>query len=674
MPALIEHRCSYGEHGGFLKRIQEGTWPAHILEHLTLELQNMAGIPGGFGKARDADRRSVYKVIVSAINEKVTLTALEYARDLYLALAQDTQDASILLKQLVEQLRDLGDDLLLGPSTASIVYAAEEKGVPSIRLSSGNLVQLGYGAKQRRIWTAETDRTSAIAEGVSRDKDLTKRLLKNAGLPTPEGRIVATALDAWDAAEDIGLPVVVKPIDGNHGRGVFINLYTQEEVEAAYAVAVEEGSAVLVERHILGDEHRLLVVGNRVVAAAKGETVWIVGDGKHSVTELIDLQINSDPRRGTAEECPLNPVRVDSAVELELTRQKLSATAIPTEDQRVFIQSNGNVAFDVTDQVHPEVARQVALAARVVGLEIAGVDLVSQDISKPFEEQGAAIVEVNAGPGLLMHLKPASGIPQPVGKAIADHLFPADVDFRIPLVGITGSKGKTVVAEMIGHFLRLTNQYVGVSCGDQLYFGNRVIKKERSSDWENARRTLLNRAVEAAVIENNHLSMLIEGLAYDRCQVGVVLNIDPGATYPEYAIYDEDQLFSIVRTQVDVVLPTGAAVLNADDPLVAKMAELCDGEVIFFSSNEASPLIESHLKQGGRAVVVRGQEIILKTARREEQVLHLPNNPKTTSDVQSKSINLAAAIASAWALNIPFNIIVAGTETFYADAATQTEA
>ncbi len=675
MPALVEHRCSYGEHGGFLKRVQEGTWPAHILEHLTLELQNMAGIPGGFGKARDGDRRGVYKVIVSAINEKVTLTALEYARDLYLALAQDTQDASILLKQLVEKLRDVGDDLLLGPSTASIVYAAEEKGVPWIRLSSGNLVQLGYGAKQRRIWTAETDRTSAIAESVSRDKDLTKSLLNSAGLPTPEGRIVATALDAWDAAEEIGLPVVVKPIDGNHGRGVFINLYTQEEVEAAYAVAVQEGSAVLVERHILGDEHRLLVVGNQVVAAAKGETVWIVGDGKHTVIELINLQINSDPRRGTAEECPLNPVRVDSAVELELTRQKLSANAIPAEGQRVFIQSNGNVAFDVTDQVHPEVARQVALAARVVGLEIAGVDLVAQDISKPFEEQGAAIVEVNAGPGLLMHLKPASGTPQPVGKAIADHLFPANVDFRIPLVGITGSKGKTLVAEMVGHFLRLTNQYVGVSCGNQLYFGNRIIKKEKQSDWENARRTLLNRAVEAAVIENNHLSMLIEGLAYDRCQVGVVLNIDASTRFPEYSIYDEDQLFSIVRTQVDVVLPNGAAVLNADDPLVAKMAELCDGEVIFFSSNEANPLIEDHLKQGGRAVLVRDQEIVLKTARRDEQVLRLPKNPKSTPEsMQWKAINLAAAIATAWALGIPFNIIFAGTETFYSASASQTEA
>lgn len=675
LPSLVEHRCSYGEHGGFLKRVQEGTWPAHILEHLTLELQTLAGIPGGFGKARDGDRRGVYKVIVSAINEKVTLTALEYARDLYLALAQDTEDASALLARLVDQLRDLSDDLLLGPSTSCIVMAAEERGIPSIRLSSGNLVQLGYGAKQRRIWTAETDRTSAIAESISRDKDLTKSLLSSAGVPIPEGRIVATADDAWEAAQDIGLPVVVKPIDGNHGRGVFINLFTQEEIEAAYAVAIDEGSAVLVERHILGDEHRLLVVGDRVVAAAKGETVWVTGDGKNTITDLIRLQINSDPRRGTAEECPLNPVRVDSAVELELARQQLQADSIPALDQKVLIQSNGNVAFDVTDQVHPDVASQVALAARVVGLEIAGVDLVAQDIGKPLEAQGAAIVEVNAGPGLLMHLKPATGKPQPVGKAIADHLFPLDADFRIPLVGITGSKGKTLVAEMVGHFLRLSNSYVGMSCSKGLFFGNRVIKKDNGSDWENARRTLLNRAVEAAVIENNHLSMLIEGLAYDRCQVGIVLNIDPTVTFPEYAIYDEDQLFSIVRTQVDVVLPSGAAVLNADDPMVAKMAELCDGEVIFFSRNEDAPIVVEHLKQGGRAVLVREHQIILRVGDRDEQVLRLPKNPKSTPETALwKPVNLAAATAAAWALDIPFNIIAAGTETFYSDSSLHVEA
>lgn len=670
LPSLQEHRCSYGEAGGFLKRVEEGTWPAHILEHLTLELQNLAGIPGGFGKARDGDRRGVYKVMVSANNEEVTLTALKYARDLYLALAQDTQDPVKLVQDIVEKLRDLGDDLLLGPSTACIVNAAEERGIPSIRLSEGNLVQLGYGAKQRRIWTAETDSTSAISETISRDKDLTKSLLASAGVPIPEGRTVTSAEDAWEAAQDIGFPVVVKPIDGNHGRGVFINLYTQQEIEAAYAVAIEEGSEVLVERHIVGDEHRVLVVGNKVVAAAKGESVWVTGDGKHSVRELIDIQINSDPRRGTSEEHPLNPARIDSAVELELTRQKLTGDSIPLLDQKVLIQINGNVAFDVTDLVHPDVASQVALAARVVGLDIAGIDLVAQDISKPMAEQYAAIVEVNAGPSLLMHLKPASGKPQPVGKEIANHLFPPGVDFRIPVVGICGQKGKTPVAEMVAHFLRLTNLYVGLSCSKGLFFGNRAIPNTNDSNWENARRTLLNRAVEAAVIENNHLSMLIEGLAYDRCQVGVVLNIDPKANFPQYAIYDEDQVFSVVRTQIDVVLPNGVGVLNADDPMVVQMAELCDGEVIFFSENPDSEVLKTHLQNGGRAVLVGKQQITLKSGKLDQKNIPVPRHSEPSTESPWKAMNLGAAIAAAWALEIPFNVIEAGAETFVADTNT----
>ncbi len=670
LPSLVEHRCSIGETGGFLMRVKEGTWPAHIMEHLTLELQNLAGIPGGFGKARDGDRRGVYKVMVSAINEEVTLTALKYARDLYLALVQDNKDCVAQVRTIIEELRDLGDDLLLGPSTACIVNAAEERGIPSIRLSEGNLVQLGYGAKQRRIWTAETDQTSAIAETISRDKDLTKSLLRSAGVPTPEGRTVTSADDAWEAAQDIGLPVVVKPIDGNHGRGVFINLYTQQEIEAAYAVAIDEGSEVLVERHIVGDEHRLLVVGNKVVAAAKGETVWVTGDGKHTVHELIQIQINSDPRRGTAEECPLNPVRIDSAVELELARQQLAGDSIPTVDHKVLIQSNGNVAFDVTDLVHPDVAHQVALAARVVGLEIAGVDLVAQDISRPMAEQNAAIVEVNAGPGLLMHLKPASGKPQPVGKEIANHLFPPDTDFRIPVVGICGEHGKTPVAEMIAHFLRLTNAYVGLSCSKGLFFGSRAIPNTNASNWQNARRTLLNRAVEAVVIENNHLSMLIEGLAYDRCQVGVVLNVDPKANFPQFAIYDEEQVFSIVRTQIDVVLPNGIGVLNADDPMCVQMAELCDGQIIFFSEDPNSEVVKTHLQNGGRAVLVGKQQITLKSGKLDQKSIPVPRHSESDPSAPWKGMNLGAAIAAAWALDIPFNVIEAGAETFVPDLTT----
>ena len=668
LPSLHEHRCSYGEPGGFLKRVEEGTWPGHILEHLTIELQNLAGIPGGFGRARDGGRRGVYKVIVSATEEAVTLRAFTHARDLLLTLIKDNGDFIAQREQILEDLRELSDDLCLGPSTACIVNAASAREIPHIRLSSGNLVQLGYGSKQRRIWTAETDHTSAIAETISRDKDLTKSLLASAGVPTPEGRTVTSPDDAWEAAQDIGLPVVVKPIDGNHGRGVFINLYTQQEIEAAYAVAINEGSEVLVERHVIGDEHRLLVVGNKVVAAAKGETVWITGDGKHTVLELIDTQINSDPRRGTTEECPLNPVRIDSAVELELARQKLTGSSIPAIDQKVLIQSNGNVAFDVTDLVHPDVASQVALAARVVGLEIAGVDLVAQDISRPLEEQNAAIVEVNAGPGLLMHLKPASGKAQPVGEEIANHLFPPGFDFRIPIIGVSGNEGRTVVAEMVAHFMRLTNLHVGLSTSHGLYFGNRSIKRNSTSHWENGRRTLQNRAIEAAVIESDNASLLLEGLSYDQCQIGIVLNVDPLQLFPEHHISDEDHLFNVVRTQVDVVLPTGVCVLNADDPMIVKMAELSKGEVLYFSKDPHSKLITEHQAKNGRSVIANAGFITLKQGDADKLVIPIPQGIKQAETTWAPDLSLAAAVGAAWGLDIPFNVIEAGVETFVSNA------
>ena len=661
VPSLIEHRCSYEERGGFLRRVEEGTWPGHILEHLTLELQNLAGMPGGFGKARETTKRGVYKVVVRAWHEEVTRAALFAARDLLLSLIQDTDYD---LDATVERLRDMTDDMCLGPSTACIVDAADDRDIPAIRLSTGNLVQLGYGANQRRIWTAETDRTSAIAESISRDKDLTKNLLASAGVPIPEGYLVELASEAWEVAQDIGLPVVVKPQDGNHGRGVFTNLMSQQEVEAAYEVAVDEGSGVMVERYILGDEHRLLVVGNEVVAAAKGEAAWVIGDGRQTITELIASQINSDPRRGYTEDFPLNPVRVDSAVRLELTRQQLTADSVPAEGQRVLIQRNGNVAFDVTDKVHPRVAKQVALAARVVGLEIAGVDLVAQDISQPLEDQGAAIVEVNAGPGLLMHLKPADGEPRPVGRAIINYLFPDTVDFRIPVVGISGSKGKTTVAQLTAHFLGLANREVGLACSKGLYFGNRLVEKSNAANWANARRTLLNRAVQTAVIENGSRSILNEGLAYDRCQIGVITNIDKNDFVPENSIVEEKHLYNVFRTQVDVVLPTGVAILNAEDSLVAEMAELCDGEVIFFSADTENAQLKEHLASGGRAVVANANTIGFKKGGESLWSIQLSSASYTRDASKEVIENTLAAVGAAWGLELPFELIEAGIETF----------
>jgi cyanophycin synthetase len=665
LPTLVEHRCSIGERGGFLQRLKEGTWPGHILEHVTLELQNLAGMPGGFGKARETPVRGVYKVIVRAWHEQVTRAALFAARDLVMAAIEDRP---FDVPAAVDNLRRLVDEHCLGPSTACIADAADDRDIPSIRLSDGNLVQLGYGARQRRIWTAETDRTSAIGESISRDKDLTKSLLESCGVPVPEGRMVESPEDAWEAAEDIGVPVVVKPYDGNHGRGVFTNLVTREEVATAYAVAIEEGNGVIVERFIPGNEHRLLVVGGRMVAAAMGETASVVGDGKSTIEELIELQINSDPRRGTTEDHPLNRVRLDSAARLELKRQNMDGTSVPPEGRTVLIQRTGNVAFDVTDRVHPSVAAHAALAARVVGLDIAGVDLVAEDISRPLAEQRGAIVEVNAGPGLLMHLKPAEGTPRPVGRAIVDHLFPEADDTnpgRIPVVGITGTNGKTVVAKLIARLLQLSGKHTGLACSDGLFLDRRLVQGGDRANWDAGHRILMNRAVEAAVFENDSGAILSEGLVYDRCQVGVVTNFDAPDHMGDYYVEDEDRMFNVLRTQVDVVLKNGAAVLNARDERVVEMAELSDGDVIFFGLSAELPAIVAHRANGKRAVFVRDGKVVLATGHSETPLTDVAAIPVTYAGrVAFQVENVLAAVATGWALGISNDLIRAGIVTF----------
>ncbi|MFZ2852744.1 MAG: cyanophycin synthetase [Rhodocyclaceae bacterium] len=661
LPSLIEHRCSYEERGGFLRRVEEGTWPGHILEHVTLELQNLAGMPGGFGKARETPIRGVYKVVVRAWHEEVTRAALFAARELILA-AMD--DLPYDVEATLENLRDMGDSLCLGPSTACIVDAADDRDIPAIRLlSKANLVQIGYGAKSRRIWTAETDRTSAIAETISRDKDLTKSLLQSCGVPVPEGRMVDSPEDAWEAAEDIGLPVVVKPYDGNHGRGVFIELTRREEVESAYRIALDEGSGVLVERCIPGTEHRLLVVGGRLVAANRGDMVWVSGDGKQTINELIASQINSDPRRGMTEDHPLNVIRIDSAARMEITRQGFTPDSVPPAGQDVLIQRNGNHAFDVTDEVHPTIAAAASLAARIVGLDIAGIDLVCEDISRPLAEQGGAIVEVNAGPGLLMHIKPAVGTPRPVGRAIVDHLFPQDNDGRIPVVGITGSYGKTALARIVAHLLVPSGKTTGLACSDGLFLDRRQVEKGDCANWGAAHRTLKNRSAEAAVFENGSDTILGDGLAYDRCQVGVVTNVDPQKHLGRFYVDDPDKVFSILRTQIDVVLPSGAAVLNAADPLCVAMAPLCDGDVIYFASEGGSEVLAAHRAEGKRAVLMQDGNIILATGS-EQSVLMPYDAAPLASGPAHHADNVLAAVGTAWALGLTPELIRTGIETF----------
>ena len=663
LPSLIEHRCSYEERGGFVRRLEEGTWPAHILEHVTLELQNLAGLPGGFGKARETSVRGVYKVIVRAWQEDVTHAALLEARELIMSAIEDRP---FDVEASIEKLADMADSLCLGPSTASIVDAADDRHIPCIRLlETGNLVQLGYGAAMRRIWTAETDRTSAIAEGISRDKDMTKSLLQSCGVPVPEGREVDSPEDAWDAAQDIGLPVCVKPIDGNHGRGVFIDLKDRAEIEMAFKVAVDEGSGVLVERSIPGTEHRLLIIGGKLVAANRGDMVKVTGNGKSTILELVVEQINSDPRRGASENHPLSLIRMDSAAKIELSRQKLTPEAIPDDGREVLIQRNANHEFDVTDEVHPDTAAAASLAARIVGLDIAGVDLVVEDISKPLREQGGAIVEVNAGPGLLMHLKPGVGKPRPVGQAIVEHLFPDTATSRVPVVGITGSQGKTSVARLLTHLIQLSGKSVGLACSDGLFLGSRALENKDSANWQSAHRMLMARAVEAAVFENGAASILGEGLAYDRCQVGVVTNIKHAEGLEAFDVSDLDTVYKAFRTQIDVVLRGGKSVLNAGDSRVAEMAELSDGEVLFFGVAPELPVLVKHRSKNGRSVFVRNGWIILANGSSEQALIQIKNLPMIAPDGPEYLVeNLLAGVTAAWALELSPDMIRAGVATY----------
>lgn len=661
LPSLVDHHCGVGVHGGFLMRVREGTWPGHIMEHVMIELQNLAGMQSGFGKARETSKRGVYKVVVRARHEEVSRAALLAARDLVMAAIED-QPYDV--KSTVDHLRNILESVALGPSTGCIVEAATDRRIPSLRLSEGNLVQLGYGARQRRIWTAETDQTSAIAETISSDKELTKTLLQSCGVPVPEGRIVNSAADAWDAAESIGLPVVIKPLDGNHGRGVSTNLSSATDIEAAFLLAEQESSDVIVERFIRGNEHRLLVVGGKLVAAARGEEASIIADGKSSIFELINSQLNSDPRRGSSEDCPLNLILIDESddprvVLLELARQGYTTESIPAAGEKILVQRNGNVSFDVTDQVHPSVAAAASLAARIVGLDIAGVDLVIEDISKPLAGQDGAIVEVNAGPGLLMHLKPADGPARPVGRAIVDHLFAENESGRIPVVGVTGSHGTTAVSRLIAWLLHLQGTYVGLACRDGLFLHQRQVLHKPADNWSAGRQVLMNRMVEAAVFENSSKMILSEGLAYDWCEVGVVTNIDPAVTLPEFYIDDADQMSKVARTQVDVVLPTGVAVLNAADERVADLASLCDGSVIFFAISPTTPTLVAHREKGERSVYISAGNIVLASGTEEILISHALQN-RSTLDTE----NVLAAIAAAWALGVSPDLMRAGIETF----------
>lgn len=665
LPGLIEHRCGVGERGGFIQRLESGTWAAHIMEHVAIELQTLAGMPVGFGKARETSTSGIYKVAVRTRQSEVGQQSLIAARELVMCAVNNT---AYDVQKTVNALKALVDDLCLGPSTACIVDAATDRKIPHIRLTDGNLVQLGYGARQRRIWTAETDRTSAIAESISSDKDLTKRLLSQCGVPIPDGQIVASPEEAWEVAQSMGLPVVIKPSDGNHGRGVSLDLNTAQEIKAAFLVADREGSDVIVERFIKGEEHRVLVVGNKVVAVAKGETATIQGDGKSTVEALIESQINSDPRRGEAEGFPLDTIRLSEhqhAV-LELERQGLSASSILAEGRIAIVQRNGNMSHDVTDIIHPDIAQIATLATRVIGLDIAGIDMVVEDISKPLAAQGGAIVEVNAGPGLLMHLKPAVGRPRPVGRAIVEHLFTHSDDGRIPVVGILGGPQSCILSKLVAWLMHLSGLRTGLACAEGLFMDQRCVLGGDARSFDLSERILINRSLDGAVFENTTEQILSEGLPYDRCQVGVITHLPSLEGLSHHDIKTKEQLLSVVRTQIDLVLKNGVGVLNADEEPISALSELCDGEVIFYAHACTHPTIKQHIAQARRSVYCKDNHVVLARGDQETLLFALDFKPiaKLIKDEGLTTSTLLAAVATSWALDVQPLLIRAGLKNF----------
>ena len=640
---------------------------AHVLQAAALALQAQAGCPVSFARSTATVEPGVYQVVVEYSEEAVGRQAFDDAQRLIAAaLGQGSFDADAA----IAQLQSLYEDERLGPSTGAIVEAAAARGIPWRRLTRGSLVQFGWGSRQRRIQAAEIDATSAVAESIGQDKDLTKRLLHAAGVPVPRGRPVESVDEAWQVALEVGLPVVVKPQDGNQGKGVTVNINDRAGLEEAYRSAAEYGT-VMVERYLPGHDFRLLVVGDQLVAAARRDPPQVLGDGQHTVRALVE-QVNQDPRRGEGHATALTKIRLDDIALAQLAAQNLTPDSVPAKGQRVILRNNANLstggsATDVTDDVHPEVAARAVAAAQMVGLHICGVDMVAQTVLRPLEEQSGGIVEVNAAPGLRMHLAPSYGKPRNVGQAIVERLFAHGQEGRIPVVAVTGTNGKTTVTRLIAHLFTAHGQRVGMTNTDGVYVDGRQIDNGDCSGPRSARNVLLHPEVDAAVFETARGGILREGLGFDRCQVAVVTNIGAGDHLGLNYITTVEDLAVLKRVIVQNVAPTGYAVLNAADPIVAAMASACPGQVIYFASDRHHPVMATHRAQGKRTVYVDGDSIVAAEGSWREAI-HLRDVPITRNGrIGFQVENVMAAVAAAWGVGLPWQTIRRGLSGFVND-------
>jgi len=654
LPGVGEHSCSLGRRGGFRERLADGTWAGHVAEHIAIELQRESGAHVYRGKTRSTGEPGRYNVIYGYWEEQVGLEAGRLAVDLVNHLVKPRKDFDFLAE--LEALIRLAERRAFGPSTQAIVDEASSRDIPWIRLNEASLVQLGWGRYQQRVRATMTSKTSALAVDIAGDKDMTRRLLASAGLPVPRGEIVRDEDAAVAAARRIGFPVVTKPLDGNHGRGVGLDLRTERAVRAGFKRALAEArrGEVVVEIFVAGNDYRVLVVGGRMVAVAERVPAGVTGDGEHTVAELVGIT-NDDPRRGIGHEKVLTKIRVDPEAQALLKKQGFALDGVPPEGTFVKLAATGNmstggISIDRTWEAHEENVEIAEEAARVVGLDVAGIDFLVPDISRPVRETGGAIVEVNAAPGFRMHTHPTEGEAQFVAKHVVDLLFPAGTPSRIPIVAVTGSNGKTTTVRMISHILKGMGRSVGFTTTDGIYIDGRLVKRADASGPKSARMVLQNPRVDFAVFETARGGILREGLGYGNNDVAVVMNVT-GDHLGLKGIDTLEQLAAVKQVVVEAVPKTGWAVLNADDPLVLEMRKACSGSVILFSMDPDNAFIDRWVRRGRKAVVLetsdRGEMMVIREGRRTMPIAWVHTLPATFEGRARMMVQNAMAAAAA---------------------------